>query len=284
MQDKIFIEDNREEGSSALEQGKLVMLRMLRVIDVICEREGLDYWLDFGTLLGAVRHKGFIPWDDDIDIAMPRKDLIRFEKILPKYLPDDMFFQTHETDASRNSFIVKLRDRYSSFLTDNSSADEHKGIFIDIFTMDYVKKNRILAFLRFLYPVNIKLPLFLRLIEKSLYPITRPIFKNIGMSAIDKFFLKRNIDKEDARLLSYGLGGIPTKAYKKETIFPLKRMSFEGYDFNVPNDTHAYLQELYGDYMKLPPVSEQVNKHAKDILPFTSCKHIESLDWATRKE
>ena len=77
---------------------QLKQLEILKVIDSICKKHGLNYWLDGGTLLGAVRHGGFIPWDDDIDIAMDYQDMMRFAKVAPDDLPEVLFVQTPETD------------------------------------------------------------------------------------------------------------------------------------------------------------------------------------------
>ncbi len=97
MMDFTDIPDRREEGKDALEQAHLVMLRILLVFDRICKAHNLEYWLDWGTLLGAVRHKGFIPWDDDLDVAMMPEDFKAFCKIAARELPEDMFFQTKKT-------------------------------------------------------------------------------------------------------------------------------------------------------------------------------------------
>ena len=87
-----MILDNREEGCDELGQAKLVMLKLLRVFDDICRKNNLKYWLDGGTLIGAIRHNGFIPWDDDIDVAMLSDDYEKFIEIAQQELPDDVFF------------------------------------------------------------------------------------------------------------------------------------------------------------------------------------------------
>ncbi|MEO3238618.1 LicD family protein, partial [Parabacteroides distasonis] len=92
--------DIRETGETPLRQAQLVMLRMLKIIDYICRKHDLRYWLCSGTLLGAVRHQGFIPWDDDLDICMLREDYNRFIQIAPLEFPTDIFLQTQETDPS----------------------------------------------------------------------------------------------------------------------------------------------------------------------------------------
>ena len=111
------------------------MTEMLRVIDGICHRHGLRYWLCSGTLLGAVRHEGYIPWDDDLDIEMMRPDYDRLMEILPRELPEDMALQTPDTDAGYFFCYAKVRDRRSrlSETNDYDRIFEHRGIFIDIF-------------------------------------------------------------------------------------------------------------------------------------------------------
>ena len=97
--------DNRQEGETVLRQAQLVMLRMLKIIDYICRKHDISYWMCSGTLLGAVRHKGFIPWDDDLDICMIREDYERFVKIAVNEFPEDMMLQTRETDPHYLSLI-----------------------------------------------------------------------------------------------------------------------------------------------------------------------------------
>ena len=135
-----MILDNREEGCDELGQAKLVMLKLLRVFDDICRKNNLKYWLDGGTLIGAIRHNGFIPWDDDIDVAMLSDDYEKFIEIAQQELPDDVFLQTRKTDKKYPLYITKLRDKYSTYEEQNvARLNCHKGIFIDIFPMDYIR-------------------------------------------------------------------------------------------------------------------------------------------------
>ena len=117
------------EGS-VLRQHQLRMLELLKVIDCICKKHDIPYWLSSGTLIGAARHKGFIPWDDDLDIEMMREDYLRLIKILPEELPDNLALQTHETDPNYIFIFGKLRD------TDYDRNFTYQGIYIDIFPME----------------------------------------------------------------------------------------------------------------------------------------------------
>ena len=104
------------EGST-LRKMQLRILDILVEIDKVCRKHGIGYWIDFGTLLGAVRHGGFIPWDDDLDIAMTSEDFQKFLEIAPKELPPTLFLQTKSTDPSYNMPVNKVRDKESFFIT-----------------------------------------------------------------------------------------------------------------------------------------------------------------------
>ena len=138
--------DNRQEGETVLRQAQLVMLRMLKIIDYICRKHDISYWMCSGTLLGAVRHKGFIPWDDDLDICMIREDYERFVKIAVNEFPEDMMLQTRETDPHYHYLPLpcKVRDKKSFILSPGYEDEEcEKGLFIDIFPMDRYHKQKL---------------------------------------------------------------------------------------------------------------------------------------------
>lgn len=136
--------DEREKGKTPQEQLKFVLVRLLKIFDCICKKHDIDYWLDYGTLLGAIRQKGFIPWDDDIDIGMLRPDYELFLEKGVKELPKDIFFQNSDTDPGIAPFSwsveARLRDRYSNYLntlkTMSNSVNWHNGIQLDLFVYD----------------------------------------------------------------------------------------------------------------------------------------------------
>lgn len=137
--------DQRDQGKNNLEQCQYVLLRMLRIFDFLCRQEGIEYWLAGGTLLGAVRYGGFIPWDCDIDIALTEQQYARLQDLIP-HLPHDIFFQNSQTDPfyrSSNKLMAKLRDRYSNYqewATYNPDAKWQNGLQIDL--LCYIKKGR----------------------------------------------------------------------------------------------------------------------------------------------
>lgn len=140
-----FPSDNRELAKDNIGSVHSVLLRMLKVFHEICNAHEIDYWLEYGTLLGAIRHKGFIPWDNEIDVGMLRPDFDRFIKIAKWALPIDIFLQTKDTDIFYTSSLVeaKLRDKYSNyqkFTKANPMIKWHNGIQIDIFVYDFDSK------------------------------------------------------------------------------------------------------------------------------------------------
>ena len=102
-----YLKENIRQNLRACQ---LRQLEILKEIDRICQKHHIEYWLDGGSLLGAVRHQGFIPWDDDIDIAMSVEDEHRFEEVAPKELPPHLFLHSPRTDPGSNEPIVKIRD------------------------------------------------------------------------------------------------------------------------------------------------------------------------------
>ncbi|WP_268223506.1 LicD family protein [Sinomicrobium oceani] len=142
----VLFPDIRGEVKGEIAQAHIVLLRMIKIFNFICQKHDIKYWLDYGTLLGAVRHNGFIPWDGDIDIGILRKDFEKFKQIVTEELPEDIFFQTVETDPYYNPFFIeaKLRDKYSSytsFAAKNPLCKWHNGLQIDFFIYDVDTSN-----------------------------------------------------------------------------------------------------------------------------------------------
>ncbi|MGB5990073.1 MAG: LicD family protein [Marinifilaceae bacterium] len=279
------ITDNREAGETPLEQAKLVMIKMLKTFHNICEQHQLTYWIDAGTLLGAVRHNGFIPWDDDIDICMPREDYEIFIHIANKTLPKDILLQYKENSLKKWRWI-KLRDKYSTFIQESELKKDikyHQGIFIDIFPYDLIEKDfsttKLFLNRRFKEQnkkINNNISFLLDII--SIAPI-----KLLGYEYFKSKFIKQYSSKN----FKYVSTGIEVtagyKTFKRETLFPLRKIKFEDEYFYAPNDYDTYLTTTYGDYMKLPKPEDRI-PHAAEIKPFTPCNHEDILHWNKIKE
>lgn len=245
------------EGSP-LRRQQMVMLEMLKVLDQICRKHDIPYFLYGGTLLGAFRHKGFIPWDDDLDVAMMRKDYMRLLQVLPTELPDNIVLQTNDTDRNYFLFVAKLRDKHS-FLDEGSfdKVFKERGIFIDIFPLDRL------------------LPWTQRLRLQSL---AYNFFRNEGSGAMSKIraltWFNRHVSFPVLRLLSRVSGtsclmcdyGIPFhNVYDLKDVFPLKTHEFEGLQLPVPGNSHNMLTTMFGDYMQLPGDLDHVYHHVERI-------------------
>lgn len=252
--------DRRMEAGTDLRRAQLVMFRLLRIFDDICERHGLRYWLDAGTLLGAARHGGFIPWDDDVDVMMPVDDYRRFLEIAHGELPYDVFLQTKATDPAHDISWAKLRDRFSYMDDPGGPYPYSQGIPIDIFPA-YLQTKRQFRF-RFLFSV---LPPFSNPPDR---PSKRFSIKhnahNIVLGTVQTMFkLLMAVRPLRRAFLAWGQkGGGQGWCYDPERpwyqhfpddcVFPLGRIMFEGAEFRAPADVDRYLTIYYGDW-RTPP-------------------------------
>lgn len=228
---------------------------MLEVFDDICRRHHIRYWLSSGTALGCVRHKGFIPWDDDMDVEMLREDYLRMLRLLPQELPDNLALQCHETDENYFFAYGKLRDR-KSHLEETNGYDrvfKEQGIFIDIFVLE-------------------RCPLWLHKLSCDTighaYKIMRTSKEGdeaCVMRSVRRWYhLNHRLIYPFFRLLARFSStafvrhtfGVPYHAPRcLEDIFPLTTAIFEGRKFPVPHNLDAYLGRMYGNYMQLPPLN-----------------------------
>lgn len=247
---------------------QLKQLEILKTIDEICRRNNIIYWLDGGTLLGAVRHGGFIPWDDDIDIAMMKDDLERFKAIAPELLPEHLKLQTPENEPTKEP-IVKVRDLNSLYLEDSDDlhANYNKGLYVDIFPF-------------IPYP-NVS-PGFVKRVVRGIsraYSILhKPHYYTFRALAEWPWFASKLILFETLWAVANALlpkgdrfSNIPINngygiTHSLERTFPLSTIEFEGLSFPAPHDVDAYLSDLYRNYMDIPPV-EKRHIHAIFIEP-----------------
>jgi len=239
---------------------QLKELEILIEIDQICRKHNIEYWLDGGTCLGAVRHKGFIPWDDDIDIAMRLEDVEVFKKYAQEEFPEWLFFQDKETDPSIRLSLIKVRNLNSYFVEygNDFSKPYQKGIFVDIFPfIDYPNVSRGFA-KKVLKAINKSRAILSVQHYYSLRSFAEFFYfgaKNIIFTAIWKIACAvKKGDKNIGNLVEHNGYG---KFHEKKTVFPLKEIEFEGHSFLAPNDAHQYCEDLYPNHNQLPPESER---------------------------
>ena len=255
----------KHKTSHHIEQLHQVLLRILRTIDFICRKHDIKYWLEAGTLLGAVRHNGFIPWDDDIDIAMLRDDYNKFIDIFQNEKPDGLFLQTIHTDKNyiNVSTPLKVRDTNSIALEpgDKIFSNFKNGISIDIFPYNRMNSTNVRKSKSYIAKKIRKIIRAKR--SKNLNIFSNIIPEEILLYFHDLIVNKENINSSD---INYGLDCYhKNPCYHLDKIFPLKEIEFEGYSFYAPNDTDYYLELKYGNYMKPPPDKEQKPKHIEFI-------------------
>lgn len=273
--------DKRLDYSDPLKQSQCVLLRMLKIIDFVCKKHHIAYWLDGGTLLGAVRHKGFIPWDDDVDIGMPRESYKKFQKIAQQELPYDLFLETKKTDKERPLPFIKIRDRFSTIdHISGKTVSWLNSVYIDIFPVDtfsvFFKKNA-----RMLYALQYKgLP------EKNtvshFIKFILTLFLHLsGVCPLFALFLNRGEKKYYSYALSFQRWW--PQFHLKQTIFPLSEIHFQDAVFPAPRDCDTYLRTCYGNYRELPPKEEQKPLHSAAVHIVQKYPHKEALDWYSDK-
>lgn len=248
---------------------QLVLLEMLEVVDGICRKYNIPYFLNGGSALGAVRHGGFIPWDDDVDIAMMRSDYLRFIQALKQDLQEPYCFQCFEIDVRYNVLIpgMKIRKK-GTYVKETNSLLENRckecdGLFIDVFVYDYVSVNKL-----------IDLPF--RVLNQAIMPFLIA-GDNVGMNPL---FLKRWFSSnahvygkinEGSQYIGFDIKWTFKSPFKPfifryDDIYPVQYVKFEDKQFPIARHPHEYLcTAIAPSYMTPPPVDQQKPKHIVDI-------------------
>jgi lipopolysaccharide cholinephosphotransferase len=271
-----------EYDDETLKHLQSLELMILKDFIKICEENDLTYYIYAGSMLGAIRHNGFIPWDDDLDVVMFREDYEKFKRIFIASPNDKYELLTNETEEDYFHTLSKLMLKGTLFEESwVSQVDFHIGINIDIFVLDDLsdsnfKRNYQLkkAFLynKLLIMSKIKLddlPFLTKLITHSGYYILN--FLRIKPVTIYKrclnFLMKyKNPDAECVFDISATAEEYP-QIYKKEDFKEIIKVKFEDIEVNVPKNYDNILKSLYGDYMQLPPEENRYN-HITERLDF----------------
>lgn len=263
-----YIIKRYEDGSTlTVSDIQQVLLKMMKDIDAVCKKHQIPYWLTGGSALGAVRHKGFIPWDDDMDIGMMRKDYERFVEIASKELSDEYVLQCYEKDHRVNVCVptkVVLKGthikEYNSLL--RSRCEHWDGLFIDIFICDPISTSKLQDIPRRL--LNMILMVLITIVENlhiNPVPLKSWFFHNA----------KRYGElHQDSDMIGYGLTWcfnslLHPVCYPRDSVFPIKYVPFEDTMLPIPKDPTPMLNvEVSPSHMSLPPKKDRIPKHIKD--------------------
>lgn len=256
------------EQKLTLSEIKKIEIGILNYVADICKKNSLKYYLGYGTLLGAIRHKGFIPWDDDIDICMPRKDYDEFIKII-RAADNNRYKGLIPLEEPHYFYeFVKVIDK-TTIVEDSLHSSFENGVWIDIFPLDGINVNDKLYQSEFsilhnfrVAAVNVSFP---KKIKGIMVPIAFVLWKLCRLIGY-KFFLKKllNLSKKyDYSKCDY-IGCFaayrpPYKYLHKEWFAKTTLVDFEGNKYPAPAMYDEYLKSQYGDYMKLPPEEQRVS-------------------------
>lgn len=261
------------------EQLRQAQLLITNEIKRVCELHNIHFFLDCGTLIGAVRHDGFIPWDDDIDLGMLREDYEKFLDIAPKELRSDFFIDNYSTNQTYALVFSKVRLRGTKYIeAKGNAAAKHNEVFVDIFPYYEISDDE-----RERKKDGLKMGILAQAImSKSGYKVwkgdsflKRLKFiptdiigainsKDTLFKKVDRLYNKHHGTKcvciQDGSKKSYLHWYIP-----KEYLAELTEGKFEGYSFPIPKEYDKYLTIAYGDYMKIPPVEQQTTHMIKEL-------------------
>lgn len=283
-----FIFDNTYHGK--LEKVHEILLAYILEVDRICKKHNIKYFLAGGTLLGAIRHKGFIPWDDDADVMMLREDYDKFIKVAQDELPPNLFVQNPKTEKLNHHVFTKIRIDNTLFATAHTGKfmNMHNGIFFDILSQDNTSNNKLIQKIHIYATLITRSMVFNKWAKKRMktggnHPIlcrianfTKDIFSFGFLEYIQDHTITFFKNKEDAKYLYDGMGrnlrrGVFPKKWLEEVIY----VDFEGYKLPVPKYYDEYLTYLYGDYMQMIPVSKRRTSHSivlMDLGEYTNFK------------
>lgn len=253
-----------------LDKLKQEELKILDYVVKICEDNNLEYFLIGGTLLGAVRHQGYIPWDDDLDIAMPRKDYEKFIKIFLNL--DNSKYTLESGENSKVYWLPFLKVRNKNTIYQESVLKNYQGelgIWLDIFPLDNADKevSKIQSF-QFRYVKNSRYAISLK--SKVIVPpksrIKTLLFRIISLLPMKLLrFIQRKvmtINKNSNSKYVINLGsqyGMFKQTHLRDKYYPIKKLMFEGRSLNVPNNYDYILKKIYGhNYMILPPIEKRI--------------------------
>lgn len=259
---------------AVLKKVQPVLLEMLREIHRVCTENGISYFLFRGTFLGAVRHRGFIPWDDDLDVAMLREDYEAFCRIAPEKLNSRYTFQTWHTDPEYAHPFGKLRKRNTLYVEAKGTRLKESGFYVDVYPLDYAPEDDkdyagLALKLRLLYRMKLMKSGYTPWMEGDRMILKKRVGYLAFQAAALPFTHKQLIGMYEKLALAVPKSSrvYEQSATPRDYLFPvqwcreLAAYSFEGGSYPGPKEYDRFLSTLYGDYMQLPPEGQRENRH-----------------------
>lgn len=259
-----------------IEELKKIQLDLLDEFDDYCVRNGLTYYLAYGTLIGAVRHKGYIPWDDDIDVIMPRTD---YEKLIEVFNKgghaSNIKVVSHEIDPKYYLPFAKLINT-STEMQEEVNSDYKVGVYLDIFPLDNLAddyetaKKRMRKAFRYNELLLLKNLTFSKgraWYKNAILKVGRFVSSFWSRDRLINILNNFGICKENSSSTNYvgvvtGIEvGDESQVFESQWFRETIKVEFEGREFIAPAGYDAFLRKVYGDYMQFPPVEEQITHH-----------------------
>lgn len=279
--------ESRKMTPDQLRNMQLTELEMLVEFDRVCRKYNIKYIIGYGTLLGAVRHKGFIPWDDDADVEMLREDYEKFKRIANDLDEDICYFQCHDNEPEYLWGYGKLRHTNTVCVRGGQEhAKWRTGIFIDVFPVDDIPKSMFGQIIQDVYCFFIRKILYSHIgkysakgIKKVTYSILAKIPVERAYRYLKKYISKsKNTSDNNVRILMFPLMKKQKEdeywGFSKNFYLERELYEFEGYKLFGPKDYDDYLRKCYGDYMVLPPKDKRSKSSYYSYVRFTDGKTI----------
>lgn len=264
------------------------MLEIYSEITRICEKHNLDYFVVGGTLLGAVVHKGYIPWDDDLDIAMPRDSYDKFIQICKEELNENFFIHCTETDKNYWLPFIKIRMNNTIFLEEKrKNVKSHAGIYVDVFPFDYCSEKNTKKHKRKWKTITyINNHIYTRITGIKKYSksamLLNPIFSLFSVKKLSKYRdkLMRSFDQGERKFFVDLAGGrrLDNSYFDVSDIQPIQELQFGNTYVKAPKDPNKYLLQLYTERYKIIPPKEKQITHEPLLIKFIDGEEYNNVD------
>lgn len=282
-----MIKNNDIYTPALLKKVQNVELSILKDFIRVANKYELNWFIAFGSAIGAVRHKGFIPWDDDIDIEMLREDYNKFVDVFQRELGDKYNLVNPSTDKDFSASVTHMELKGTKFISHDAIDMKHKnGIYLDIFVLDKLAKNKVSRFYQYKKCYLLGRLIFLWANDKPHIPY-KGIKKKVVLricKMIHDFLVLTNLTNvklyEKLQKTAQKYNNTDSNLYSaledylmkqntisKNDIFPLRKVPYEDIVVNLMNNYDKNLTNIYGDYMKIPPKEKQIN-HRPTIIEF----------------